>query len=147
MSDIATIWVASTGQGDWSISNGALATGSDLGSAVLISLFTDRQADADDTLPDSSGDRRGWWGDVNQSVPIGSRLWLLNREKLTADVTKKAVIYAKEALAWMISDEVASAVDVTATIVGTKELDLQVVITRQSGSTSYRFAWAWSQVS
>ncbi len=48
--------------------------------AVLISLFTWRRANADDTLPDPRGFRMGWWGDTYPVVAndrIGSRLWLL----------------------------------------------------------------------
>ncbi|MBI6944196.1 phage GP46 family protein [Pseudomonas putida] len=145
MTDIATVWIAADGQGDWAISMGALASGSDLASAVLISLFTDRQATADDDLPDTTGDRRGWWADVGQAVAIGSRLWLLNREKLTDDVAKKAVIYAKEALAWMIDDGIATAIDVAPTVERNR-LDLVVTITRAGGAESFRYAWAWSQV-
>lgn len=60
--------------------------------AVIISLFTDARAHDDDPLPDErvgvSSDRRGWWGDClpdaqgEQTLEsIGSRLWLLWREK------------------------------------------------------------------
>lgn len=146
MTDIATVWIAADGQADWIIANGALAAGDDLASAVLISLFTDRQASADDELPDSTGDRRGWWADVDQAVAIGSRLWLLNREKLTDDVAKKAVLYAKESLAWLIDDGIASAVNVTATVERNR-LDLEVEITRDAVASSFRYAWAWSQIS
>ena len=79
MTDITTIWVVESGTGDWSISGGALASGDDLASAVLISLFTDGLAGDDDIPPDGSGDRRGWWGDAGEDIPIGSKLWLLDR--------------------------------------------------------------------
>ena len=58
MSDITTTWTVETGTGDWSIMGGALASGDDLASAVLISLFTDRIADDSDIPPDGSDDRR-----------------------------------------------------------------------------------------
>ena len=145
MTDIATVWIAADGQGDWAISNGALASGTDLASAVLISLFTDRQATADDDLPDTTGDRRGWWGDVDQAVAIGSRLWLLNREKLTDDVAKRAALYAKEALAWMIDDGIATAIGVVPTVQGSR-LDLEVTITRDGVASRFRYAWAWAQI-
>lgn len=145
MSDIKTVWVATTGRGDWTISDGALASSDDLGTAVLISLFSDRQANADDVIPDGSMDRRGWWGDLDQDKPLGSRLWLLSRSILSDDVAKLAVIYAKEALQWLIDDQVAEAVTVTATPDGVKTLNVSVTITRKSGAQSYKYGWAWNQ--
>lgn len=147
MSDIKTVWIATTGSGDWLISDGALASADDLGTALLLSLFSDRQANADDVLPDGSTDRRGWWGDLDQDVPLGSRLWLLSRSILDDDVAKLAVIYAKEALQWMIDDKVAEAVTVTATPDGSKTLVLNVTVTRKAGAQSYRYGWAWNQSS
>ena len=51
----------------------------DLGEAVLISLFTDRQAAVTDELPPGSANRRGWWADCldNKNEKIGCRQWLL----------------------------------------------------------------------
>jgi phage gp46-like protein len=144
MSDIKTVWMADTGQGDWTIADGALASSDDLGTALLISLFSDRLADGDDTLPDGSTNRRGWWGDLDQDVPLGSRLWLLSRSILDDDVAKLAVIYAKEALQWMIDDKVAESVTVTATPDGRKTLVLDVTVTRKTGTQSYRYGWAWA---
>jgi len=145
MSDIKTVWVALTGRGDWTISDGALASSDDLGTAVLISLFSDRQANADDVIPDGGTDRRGWWGDLDQDKPLGSRLWLLSRSILSDDVAKLAVIYAKEALQWLIDDLVAEAVTVTAVPDGVKTLNVSVTITRKSGVQSYQYGWAWNQ--
>lgn len=68
---------------------------------VVISLFTDRRAAASDVLPDGTHDRRGWWGDSYRTRPIGSRLWLLSREKALDAVLRKAETYATEALMWM----------------------------------------------
>lgn len=144
MSDIKTVWIAGTGQGDWAIADGALASSDDLGTALLISLFSDRLADADDTLPDGTDYRRGWWGDLDQDVPLGSRLWLLSRSILDDDVAKLAVIYAKEALQWMIDDKVAESVTVTATPDGRKTLVLNVTVTRKTGTQSYQYGWAWT---
>ena len=71
---------------------------------MLISLFTDRLAAADDVIPDNTNDRRGWWGDLGEDFLIGSRLWLLARAKLTSDVPLKCKDYITEALAWMLAE-------------------------------------------
>lgn len=80
-------------------------------SAVIISLFTDRRARDDDPLPDERvgvpSDRRGWWGDyLDEDQPaVGSRLWLLWREKDLDVVVARAEEYAREALAWLTTEQ------------------------------------------
>ncbi|MCV5591620.1 phage GP46 family protein, partial [Escherichia coli] len=83
---------------------GDIVCGNDLQTAILISLFTDRLADASDETDD--GNRRGWWGDLEQDYRVGSRLWLLRRQKLTTQVALKAEAYAREALQWLKDDGV-----------------------------------------
>lgn len=93
-----------------------LASERGLRTAVIISLFTDRRAEPDDVIPDGTTDRRGHWGDAyldNDNDSIGSRLWLLAREKQTQDVLNRAREYCIEALQWLIDDNIASAVNVT----------------------------------
>lgn len=146
MSDITTTWIVQTGTGDWSISGGALTSGDDLATAVLISLFTDRVADASDILPDGSDDRRGWWGDDGEDVPIGSRLWLLDRSRLTLQVANTARIYMEESLKWLVDDEVASGVKVLTAIAGNSQLSAIISITRSNGTVvPLKFNWAWRQ--
>ncbi|MEA9997044.1 MULTISPECIES: phage GP46 family protein [unclassified Pseudomonas] len=144
MSDISTVWNVDTGMGDWSVSGGALASGDDLETAVLISVFSDRLAGDDDVLPDGSTDRRGFWGD--DDVPLGSKLWLLDRSRLTTDVANTAKIYIEESLKWIIDDGVASSVKVTMSIVPPRTLGALVVITRGDGTVvSLSFSRLWQQ--
>lgn len=133
MTDIRTVWDVAAARGDWLVEPPDLAHDRDLETAVLISLFTDRLAEPDDALPDPlDRDRRGWWGDTGPSPrdPIGSRLWLLAREKQTNDVRLRAEDYAREALAWMVEDGVADAVDVEASWTRLGMLEVAVTITR-----------------
>jgi phage gp46-like protein len=102
---------------DTGLDGSSLSTDSGLETAVVISLFTDRRAESDDTLPGWSGDRRGWWADVYSEYEndrIGSRLWLLAREKTLPAVLERAKEYAREALAWMIEDGLAAEIHVEA---------------------------------
>lgn len=146
MTDIATTWIVQSGMGDWSIADGQLASGDDLATAVLISLFTDGRANDDDVPPDGSDDRRGWWGDLDQDVPIGSRLWLLDRSRLTNDVANEAKAYIAEALQWLLDDKVATKVEVATGIGGRSQLDAVVRITRQDGTVAaLKYGWVWSQ--
>ncbi|HAS6672784.1 phage GP46 family protein [Vibrio parahaemolyticus] len=106
---------------------------------VLISLFTDARAEESDTLPDQSGDLRGWPGDTFYDAPWGSKLWLLYREKLTTDVRNRAVKYAEDALAWMLQDQgqgpLAQSITVTGSIPRFQTLALNIVITQPDGES------------
>jgi phage gp46-like protein len=148
MPDISLIWDVDNSRGDWQLLGPVLVTGNDLASATLISLFTDRIANPDDVIPDGTDDPRGWWGDLGEDKPIGSRLWLLARAKQTQETLNNAVDYAKEALEWFVDDGVAARVDVFAQWVRTSFLGLQVILYNQDGTTiaSLSYAWAWKQI-
>lgn len=148
MSDIALIWDSERGAADFAVEANDLAADDGLETAVFLSLFTDRRAEAGDVLPSGDGDRRGWWADALPVVDgdwIGSRLWLLARSKQTADVIRRAEEYAREALAWLLEDKVASSVDVAAETVRDGVLGLTVTIQRPaSGAVQYRYNYTWA---
>lgn len=145
MADIRTVF--SDFSGDWRIVGPGFEEDDGLESAVVISLFTDRRAESDDEV--EGDDRRGWWGDLFPAVEgdrIGSRLWLLSREKQLPSVLIRAREYASEALQWLIDDGVASAVTVEAEVVRQGLLGLQVVIHRPAKPpVQYRFETFWKE--
>jgi phage gp46-like protein len=106
---------------DWLLLNdGTLDETQALATAVIVALGTDRLAAPTDILPDpDSTDRRGWWADLDAEViwggwPIGSRLWLLAREKITGpsaqqgSTLQRIQFYIKEALQPFIDLRIAS---------------------------------------
>lgn len=132
---------------DCGMEAGDLVAEGSLRTAVILSLFLDRRADDDDILPNGSDDRRGWWADTVAPMTdygigggsasgdrIGSRLWLLSREKQLASVLDRARHYAEEALAWLVEDGVATAVSVTASSPRPGWLALAVTISLRDGS-------------
>lgn len=147
MPDIATRWSPVDSRGDWFMDGPSLAEGPDIVTAVIISLFTDREALADDVIPDGTTDPRGWWGDVGTDTRIGSRLWLLDRAKQTDQTLQNARIYAEEALRWLIDDQVVARVTVAARWVRTGFLGLEVTLFKPDGETTpLRFESAWNGV-
>lgn len=158
--------------GDLSLQGPTLSLDAGLKTAVIVSLFTDRRAAIDDTLPsepspiasDPRADRRGWWGDFFQpsvlaelqaslglgQVPsdrIGSRLWLLAREKQLPSVVQRAHDYAAEALQWLLDEKIAQSVEILAEISAPGVLGLLITITRpRGGQETHRFDIAWSQL-
>ncbi len=146
MTDIALAW------GDFEASltvvGDDLATDEGLETAVIISLFTDRRADESDILPLGEAYRRGWWGDTYPEIEgdkIGSKLWLLSREKQLPEVMRRAEQYARESLQWLIDDKVATDVTVIATNPSMGVLFLQIDITRPAGNAiTFRYDYNWA---
>lgn len=135
---------------DCGMEAGDLVAEDSLRTAVILSLFLDRRANDDDILPNDSDDKRGWWADTVAPMTdygigggsasgdhIGSRLWLLSREKQLAGVLERARHYAEEALTWLVEDGVATAVQVTATNPRQGWLVLEVTVTL-SDTSEYR---------
>lgn len=169
MTDIATGWNNATGTADWVfqpilpsvwtdetaspvIDEGGLLVSAviddstsldfinDLTTSVLISLFTDAPADADDIIPDCTVFRRGWWADKS----MGSKLWLLERSKALSVVADLVRQYALNALAWLVADQIAADVEAQAQWFNSTMLVLTVTITRGSARPiSIRFANLW----
>jgi phage gp46-like protein len=146
MADATISWDAANNRGDWSMSGPILTTGNDLETAIIISLFSDRMAQPDDVIPDGSNDPRGWWAD--DTVPIGSRLWLLRRAKQTKDTLQKAYDYIAEALQWMIDDGVVGRFDISVQWVRAGVLGAQITAYKPSGTllTTGRYTWAWEGI-
>ncbi|HGW6102668.1 TPA: phage GP46 family protein [Citrobacter werkmanii] len=102
--------------------------------AVIISLFSWRRANQDDNAPVPMG----WWGDTYPTVAgdrIGSRLWLLGREKITNDTLNRARDYATEAMQWMLDDGVAARIDITSSRSGQDSAVLGIVIYQRDGTS------------
>ncbi len=155
--DIGIAWSPTEMRGDWQINAGDLQVGSDLETAVLVSLFTDRIADPDYVAPAGSPqERRGWWGDTYEVAtggsPIGSRLWTLNRAVRTDTRTlpARARDICREALQWLLDSGVVASVTVTTGwVAGTSNaLAITIGIVEPSGSqTSFDYQWAWNGIS
>lgn len=153
MADIRTVFIDMEHGADFAISALLLQEDDGLDTAVILSLFTDRRAEADDIIPGGSGDKRGAWIDSfadDADDKFGSRLWLLESAKLIQDTVNRVREYCAEALAWMVKDGVAKAVNVTTQIVRHHPLGIiaaQIDIEKPDGSTSrYKFEKLWSAV-
>jgi phage gp46-like protein len=122
---------------------GAVVRDDGLSTCVLLSLFCDARARPTDRLPDDAlraqrggrADRRGWCGEAlgEPGDAFGSRLWLLERETRSAATLRRAETYAGEALAWLVTDRLATEVTVTATPTGDAGMWLAIDIIEPSG--------------
>lgn len=133
-------------EADLKVSGPDFASDKDLESAVIFSLFTDRRADPDEVADPM--DRRGWWADTFPNVEgdkIGSKLWLLQREKQTQQTLNRARVYCQEALAWLVDDGVAESVDIEVEWVRMGFLGISVTVYRPEGDETFQYEAAWDQ--
>lgn len=113
--------------------------------AVVISLFTHQRADPDD----NADVPMGWWGDTWPMVAndrYGSKLWLLQRSKLTNALVNTVRNYMREALQWMQDDGVVSRIDIEIQRTGINELGNKIVLWRRDGPVTISFNDLWSVI-
>lgn len=128
-------WNNMLSRGDITVTHNGLSLDEGLVTQVLICLFTDARADDDDVIPDGSGDPRGWPGDTYSDFSWGSRLWLLEREKLTEDVRLRVEDYARLSMQPLLRAGYARNATVTASIIVPDRIAFQVVLTRPDKTT------------
>ena len=149
MEDIKLVYVPEFMEWDISFEEGDLVRDLGLETSVLLSLFSDRRASVDDHVDDIT-DLRGWWGDIiTQGTPlIGSKLWLLQRQKTTNEVLGRAKQYIEEALEWMIDDGVCKDITVTTERVGDPGKDVLAfsikILKNDETSFAMKFDDLWS---
>jgi phage gp46-like protein len=152
MSDIRVVWNAEEFTGDWHLAGRELDTTRELVTAVAVALFTWRTALPDDVLPADPADRKGWWGDheagdIHDGWPIGSRLWLISREKQTEDTRFRAEAYIREAMEPFIGLGLCESVDITVDWFAHERLGAEIVLVRgHEGSIAVRFESLWDEL-
>jgi phage gp46-like protein len=140
--DASLVWDPPNARADLVVFGAGLLTGNDLETAVLISLFTDHEADPGDILPRTEFDRRGWWADRYETPDkIGSKLWQAFWRQRVPDTLNWARDTAQQSLQWMVEDGVASAVAVVPSFYGSGGLALHIAVTQPPGVSVFRYAW------
>lgn len=84
-----------------------------LEAAVIVSLFSDRRAREDEVRNPLK--RRGWIGDLLTDIPgdlHGSGLWFYEQSRLTAVEAAGVAAEARNALQWMVDEELCDSVSV-----------------------------------
>lgn len=119
-----SVWDQDNVYADWVIepltttdNAGGLQAKHTLHTAILICLFTWRRADESDTL-ENGADPKGWFGDEvpveTFDQPMGSRLWLLMRQRFFDGIEQVAVDYCYEALQPLLTQGAVARFDITA---------------------------------
>ena len=106
--------------------NGDIKTEDFFDTSLIYSLFGERRASSDEVVEPQL--RRGWIG--NGDFENGSKLWLFSQARLTRENLNRIQDEAKNALQWLIDDELAVSIDqITATVSGGRVL-LDITIRR-----------------
>ncbi len=149
MGDGSILW-SDAGHGYLAVEDDDILQDVGMRTAVTISLFTDAQADSHDRLPDNEKSRRGYWGDclpvpgTDDMDRIGSKLWLLRREKQLREVFNLAEEYARASLQWMLRYKIASKIDVRAVNLRPGWLVLEIGIHRPGReAVTYMYEYNW----
>lgn len=149
--DIRVTWNAETMSGDWLLSGAGLDVTHQIPTAVAVALFTDRLAEADDPLPVEGGARRGWWGDTDAAAihggwPIGSRLWLIVREKQTEATRRRAEDYIREAMDPLVEIGLLTSYDLVVGWFAFERLGAEITCRGTWGSIAVRFEDLWAEM-
>jgi phage gp46-like protein len=145
---------------DWLLKpNNTLDESEELANLVKVALLTFGLARTDDILPDpDSTDRCGWWGDLDAETiwdgwPIGSKLWLLSRAKITpaeareGSTLTRAEQYCRAALNPLVTKRICSGFDVNATRGSLERIDVGIKVYRGPLlQIELRFQNLWSEI-
>jgi phage gp46-like protein len=149
---------------DWKLNDNGDLAGDDsdaLATAVIIALGTDGLAAKEEVLPDPhSSDRMGWWGDLDAEEiwngwPLGSRLWLLSRAKITDSLSLEGATvtrvenYLRESLQPFVDRRVATSfsMDVSRNAYNRNRIDAEVTIFRgQRPAVALQFQILWDRM-
>ncbi|EFH8551698.1 hypothetical protein GS468_16865 [Escherichia coli] len=81
-----------------------------------------------------------------QNDRYGSRLWLLQRSKLTNQLVQTVRGYIRECLQWMTDDGVVSRIDLDIRRTGINELGNSITLWRRDGPVMISFDDLWSAI-
>lgn len=152
MADIRVVWDPETLESDWVLAGRTFDSTMELVTAVAVALFTHRTAEDDDPLPHFASDRRGWWADheadeIYGGWPIGSRLWLLSREKQTEETRARAEEYIREALDPFVDKRICDSYDLAVAWFAHERLGAEITFYRgPKESIAVRFEKLWDEV-
>lgn len=100
-----------------------------LDTSILVSILSDARA-TESEQPNELA-RRGWWGDLFNTYPIGSKIWLATSKSLTQLTVNEINDYIKNCLQWMINENYADSINVDTIINYINEsVDVTVLINK-----------------
>lgn len=122
--------------------NGDILTKDFFDTAVLMSLFAERRANASEVS--ASEHRRGWIGNESTTgFENGSKLWLYSQAKLTRVNINAIETAVFNGLEWFVKDNVAVRIEVNASAVE-DGVSIEVIIERANSEVDKRYFTIWN---
>jgi len=147
MTDIALKYNGSL-VADFAVADNDLVTDDGLETAIIISLFTDLEADQSDIDTGLVEDRGGWWGNqlLDEKSKTGSRIWTLKRSKLNSTTLNALQRTCEEALNWLVDDNAAAKIVVSVSRAGRETAAIYIDMYRpnQTKPIRYEYEVFWS---
>lgn len=123
-------------------SEGDILTEDSLDTNLKMSLYCDRRASDTEVLHPER--RRGWIGNEStEGFEIGSKLWLFKQERLTRSTINTMKTIVKDALQWLIDDELAKDLSVDIIIDSVTSVSVKITITRFNGKIDNIYYPLW----
>ena len=114
--------------------------------AILISLFTDKRITENEKSPNNK--KGGWFGDNINTIPLGSKLWTLERSKNINDIRLKSQEYVKDSLQWLINNKSVKDIIVNSFIVNNNTLKLEIKIFKNDNNNEFfKYYYNWKEQS
>lgn len=119
---------------DWELADDDLVLSGTLESSIINSIFSDARS-TEGEYPDQP---RGWWRDNE----YGSLLWLIFREAASQPKRLAAQDHVRESLQWLVEEQIAETVTVTARwgLRGVLGFDIRII-----RGTAPRWPETWSE--
>ena len=125
---------------DIGIKNGDLEFDASLRSSVILSLIINARANEDEVSPDQNP--QGWW-----ASPVGSKLWLMERSKITSASLARVETYCRQALQNLIDDGAVARFDVSAFRCSGDGIGVNIVAYRNDLSQErFVFSNLWEEI-
>jgi len=126
---------------DISFTDGDLTKLQGFDTAIFISVFTDARASA--TQIEKPELRRGWIGNLGNSIEIGSLNWLYEQARLINKTANGLADTTRTCLKWLVDFEYATSVTVTPIRSGANTLDADIRIAHPDGSVESKRVSLW----
>ena len=111
--------------------------------AIIVSIFTN--ARADESEKSEPINRGGWWGNAlsPSGYELGSRNWLLEREKITNQTTRDFQRYTTRCLKWLLNQKVINALNVgVKPDIKKQKYIIGVLLSGRNGQDGYAYDWS-----
>ncbi len=111
--------------------------GDSLYSRISLLLFTNARCEKYE-LPLQEKSRRGFWADSLDKSNTGSKLWLLDRAKISGNILDTAKSYCYQALEILINEGVISDLKIE-TYFANKIMVIEILVNTLNGSKKYSY--------